>query len=158
MKKFIFVIGLCVLLLSMPLTPGKTPTMQICSFKKTNQLSSQPADAPSWAKGNFTGVWGITLFGIPTQPIGWISGYYENIGLGKLEAEYAVFNTTNATASLGGIMVWVFFFGAVKNYASGNTTVMSGIGIANQTHYYLRLNAIIGPSYYMHVKYTKFES
>jgi hypothetical protein len=159
MKKQLIVLGIILLLIVMPALPTvistpvqknplplqKTPTYQLLD------------PAPDWAKGNFSGVWGITILGVPTQPLGWINGYYENIGLGKLEAEYADFNSTNATATLGGFMLWIFFFGGVKNIATGNTTWVSGIGVANETDYYLRLNAIIGPSYYMFVQYTKFE-
>ena len=96
--------------------------------------------------------------GIPLPPAGWIKGYFANApGIGRLEAGYAEFGETNATNILSGYMIWIFFLGGVTNVATGNGTWVSGIGVANETHFYWRLNAIIGPSYYIHCEYSKFE-
>jgi hypothetical protein len=89
-------------------------------------------------------------------PLGWITGYYQNIGLGKLDGVYAAFNQTNATAYLRGVMIWIFFMGAAGSLQTGNATWVSGIGTANKTHFYWRLNPLIGPSYYIFCSYTKF--
>ena len=113
---------------------------------------------PDWATGNFSGVWGVTILGVPLAPSGWITGYYQKIGLGRLEAVYALFNQTNATSYLKGMMLWIFFLGGAGSLLSGNVTWVTGIGVANQTHFYWRINAIIGPSFYIHCQYTKFEN
>jgi len=158
MKKIILFVGLCCLVLIAPITIGASiqktiPSKQIIP---SNHAVAPCAEPPAWAKGNFSGFWGITVLGVPLAPIGWITGYYQNIGFGKLEALYADFNQTNATSSLGGFMLWIFFFGGATNLQTGNATWVSGIGIANQTSFYWRINALIGPSFYIRCNYTAF--
>ena len=160
MLKKTLIIGICCLLFLVPAASGFiTPTQQSYQPQKlTRPLPLQTLDdPPEWANGNFTGVWGLTILGIPTPPIGWITGYYENIGLGRFAGVFDEFNQTNATNALIGIMLWVFVLGGVGNIATGNGTYVTGLGVANETHYYARLSAIIGPSYYIHVEYAKFE-
>ena len=163
MKKILSILGVCFLLIAMsgmtaiPTSVTKnarTNKLNLTNFKKPLSTLEDP---PDWANGNFTGVWGLNVLGIPLPPSGWITGYYQEIGLGRLEAVFAKFNQTEPTGAILGIMLWIFFIGGVGSIATGNGTYIVGIGIANDTHYYLRLNAIIGPSYYMHVEYTRFE-
>jgi len=168
MKKIIIILGVCFLLLSIPVTIAiNTPNLALSTLKtiikneksklKSSLNIGKLDDPPAWANGNFTGVWGVNILGIPTNPIGWIAGYYQNIGLGQFAAVFGEFNKTNASGALIGIMLWVFFIGGVGSTTTGNGTYVAGIGVANETHYYVRLHAIIGPSYYIHVKYTEFE-
>ena len=151
------------MLIAMPALTALSPQMvhQLKIPLPRRMMPEMPVDAlddpPEWANGNFTGVWGLTLLGVPLAPVGWISGYYENIGLGRFAGVFAEFNQTNATGALIGMMLWVFFIGGVGSLATENGTYVAGIGVANETHYYVRLHGIIGPSYYIHVEYTKFE-
>jgi hypothetical protein len=161
MKKIVIMtFVICIVLSSM----SSATTLPLQKNNKIQQLLPQATTTmenqtpPDWAKGNFSGVWGITVLGVPAAPSGWITGYYQNIGFGKLEAVYADFNHTNATAYLNGFMVWIFFLGGTGNLPTGNVTWVTGIGVANQTHFYWRINAIIGPSFYIHCQYTKFEN
>ena len=163
MKKILITLGICIILLSTPMiiaVPNELLDNTI-TIKPSMPLSEkQPEnfdDPPVWANGNFTGIWGLNILGIPLEPIGWITGYYQNIGLGNFAAVFGEFNETNASGALIGIMLWVFFLGGVGSTETGNGTYVTGLGIANETHYYVRLHAIIGPSFYIHVKYTKFE-
>lgn len=162
MKKFIFVILLAVMLVAMPsIASFQVPSKNNHSIKlkNLNQQLMQNDTPPDWAKGNFSGVWGLNFLGLPLKPAGWIKGYFANQpGLGRLEAEFAEFNVTNATGIIGGYMIWIFFLGFVGSAETGNGTYVAGIGVANETHFYWRLNAIIGPSYYIHCEYTKFET
>jgi hypothetical protein len=158
MKKIVLCVSLCGLLLLSPITIGASiqkivPTQPTILTKNRLTYLGEP---PAWANGNFSGVWGLSFLGYPLTPIGWITGYYQNIGLGKLESVYAEFNQTNATSFLSGIMIWIFFMGGAGSIQSGNGTWVSGIGIANQTHFYWRLNALIGPTFYIFCNYTKF--
>ncbi len=163
MKKILSILGVCFLLVAMsamsamPISVNKNARIikpNLPNFQKPLPTLDDP---PEWANGNFTGVWGLNILGIPLPPSGWIYGYYQEIGLGQLAAVFAEFNQTEPTGAILGIMLWVFFIGGVGSIATGNGTYVAGIGVANETHYYLRLNAIIGPSYYMHVEYTRFE-
>lgn len=157
LKKLLMNISICCLVILLPTAVGLPAHQQVPNLQSyLNTQSRIMDDIPDWANGNFTGEWGITLFGIPAAPAGWITGYYENIGLGKLDAVYAIFNETNATAFLRGIMLWIFFMGGAGSLQGGNATWVVGIGVANETHFYWRINAIIGPSFYIHCAYTPF--
>ena len=162
MKKALFVLGICLILVGMS-TASALPLPKLrhleAKIPNTTYPVSNNDTPPDWAKGNFTGVWGLNFLGIPLPPIGWIKGYFAHTpGWGRLEGGYAEFNVTNATNNLTGFMIWIFFLGGVTNIATGNGTYVSGIGVANETHFYWRLNAIIGPTYYIHCEYTKFET
>lgn len=160
MKK-ILILGVCFIMICMPIIPAypsltKNSTFPQLHKKTTTTLTNDTP--PDWASGNFSGVWGINILGFPAPPSGWVKGYYAiQPGLGRLEAEFAEFNVTNATGRIGGFMIWVFFLGAVQSTATANGTYVSGIGVANETHFYWRLTAIFGFSYYIHCEYTKFE-
>lgn len=160
MKKIILTLGVCFLLLAMPLITA-SPMKQIKNPKIKKILSDiekqGPAldDPPEWANGNFSGVWGITILGFPTPPMGWVAGYYQEIGLGTLAGVFGPFNS-NATGAIAGIMLWIFFMGGVEDIATEKGTYVAGIGVANETHYYMRLHGILGPNYYMSVEYTRF--
>jgi len=163
MKKILAVLAISMLLCTMPVLTASPNT--ILKNMKTVQPATQLLkkqelsldEPPEWANGNFSGVWGLNLFGIPLEPAGWITGYYQNIGLGNFAGVFGEFNETNATGALVGFMLWIFFLGGVGSIDTENGTYVSGLGIANETHYYVRLSAIIGPSFYILVKYTPFE-
>jgi hypothetical protein len=160
MKKILVIGGICILLITMPMITAM-PTELVKNSQTLKPLLKKQTvsldEPPDWANGNFTGVWGVNLLGVPLAPIGWIVGYYQNIGLGNFAGVFGSFNDTNATGAIIGMMLWVFFLGGVGSIETGNGTYVSGLGIANETHYYIRLHAIIGPSFYIHVEYTKFE-
>jgi hypothetical protein len=158
MKKIISILVICVFLSVLPLTTA-APIQKDLSIQRAPAPTTYDNETPpTWATGNFSGVWGVTVLGVPLAPAGWITGHYQKIGFGRLEAVYAEFNQTNATSFLRGIMLWIFFFGGAGSLATGNATWVSGIGVANETHFYWRINAIIGPSFYIHCSYTKFEN
>jgi len=161
MKKLIIALGICFLLVGMPaMTAFPLGKIRHTStiFPMTSQVSLDTNAPPDWAAGNFSGVWGLNLAGVPLPPAGWVEGYFDNQpGLGRLEADFANFNVTNATGLIAGFMLWVFFIGGVQSVETGNGTWVAGIGVANETHFYWRLSAIIGPSYYIHCEYSKFE-
>ena len=161
MKKLIIAMGICFLLVGMPAMTA-FPTEKIrhtrTIFPTISPISLDNDAPPDWAAGNFSGVWGLNILGVPLPPAGWVKGYFANQpGLGRLEAGFAEFNVTNATGLIGGFMLWVFFIGGIQSVETGNGTYVAGIGVANETHFYWRLNAIIGPSYYIHCEYSKFE-
>jgi hypothetical protein len=161
MKKILLAIVIGFLLLGMPAIlahPMQNIRQAGTAILPRENISYTNDTPPDWAAGNFSGVWGVNILGIPLPPIGWIEGYFSHApGFGLLEGGYAEFNETNATNILGGLMIWIFFLGGVTNIATGNGTYVSGIGVANETHFYWRLNAIIGPSFYIHCEYSKFE-
>jgi hypothetical protein len=165
MRKIVVVIGICFLISVMPITTAisfPNRSQPISKIEKTQRFIFNDEksvctldDPPEWANGNFSGEWGITLLGLPVKALGWIEGYYQNIGFGRLEGYLAEFNKT-ASTKISGVMLYVFFLGGVEDISTGNGTFVSGIGIANETHFYWRISAIIGPSFYMACEYSKF--
>ena len=76
MKRILVVLGICITLLSAPMiaaVPNEllekskliTPAMPL--LKKEIVALDDP---PEWANGNFTGVWGVNILGIPLDPSG----------------------------------------------------------------------------------------
>ena len=161
MKNILLTVGICIIIIGMPMSMA-TPAVNHVARQRSLSVS-QPSSIgndtpPDWAAGNFTGVWGVNILGFPLPASGWVEGYFAvQPGLGRIEGEFAEFNVTNATGWFAGQMIWVFFLGAVGSVETGNGTWVSGIGVANESHFYWRLNAIIGPSYYIHCEYSKFE-
>jgi hypothetical protein len=159
MKKTLVILGICLLVVSMTAATG----MPIKEFGnlRTHQVPYNPTkltnDPPDWATGNFSGVWGMNLLGIPLPPAGWVEGYYSDVLVGRLEGEFAEFNVTNATAYLKAIAFGPFLLGAVGSMETGNGTWITGLGGVNETNFYWRINLIIGPTFYMYGNYTRFE-
>ena len=159
MKKKIISLGLCCLLLLVPSITAFPVHHTITKASTLNppHQTDKMDPPPTWAHGNFSGVWGLTILGVPVGPSGWITGYYENIGLGQFDAVYGTFNETNASSFLRGFMLWIFFLGFAGNLQTGNGTWVMGLGVANETSYYCRINTIIGPSFYILANYYPFE-
>jgi hypothetical protein len=159
MKKIVVSISLCCLLLLFSVTAAYPIHQKISDAQITipSHQSYKMDDPPGWANGNFTGVWGITLFGVPLDPAGWITGYYENIGFGQVDAVYGTNNEADASSFLRGYMLWIYFLGFAGSIQTGNGTWVIGLGTANETHFYCRINAIIGPSFYIICQYMPFE-
>ena len=160
MKKIYLTLGICFILIAMPIMTAnpmkqiRNPRIKtlISDIERNNPALDEP---PEWANGEFAGVWGMTILGFPTPPMGWVAGYYQEIGLGTFAGLFGPFNG-NATGAIAGVMLWIFFMGGVEVLATGEGTYVAGIGVANETHYYMRLHGILGPNYYMSVEYTRF--
>ncbi len=114
-------------------------------------------DIPEWAQGEIKGVWGLTLFGLPLPEAGWIEGYATNKGVGRFEAIYDEKNNTNASNFLEGVYIGPFLLGKAGNRITGNGTLFVGIGGANETHVYFRIMGILGPTFYVHAEYERYE-
>jgi hypothetical protein len=113
---------------------------------------------PDWATGNFSGIWGINVVGQPFPPAGWLAGYYSNMGIGRFVGVFALFNATNVTGYIGGILLGPFMLGIVGNSTTKNQTFFVGLGGANQTHFYWRIMGFVGPTFYMYGIYTPFHN
>lgn len=131
----------------------------------TMSVTSAPAeeqnndDAPDWALGNFSGVWGLNFLGFPLPPSGWVEGYYSTWGLGQIQGTYGNYNQDNYF-EIQGTMLWIFMFGFIRDPQTGNGTAFTGLGgiKAETQEFYYRLNGIIGPTFYMLGNYTPFET
>ena len=115
-------------------------------------------DAPAWAKGLYSGQWGISIFGLPVLPIGWFTGFSkQGFILLRFEGIFANFNVTvrNATGGLNGVILGPFMLGGVRNLTTDNGTFFVGLGGRNATtsEFYFRIMVFVGPNFYMYGKY-----
>lgn len=115
-------------------------------------------NAPAWAKGLYSGQWGISIFGLPVLPIGWFTGFSkQGFILVSFEGIFANFNVTirNATGGLNGVILGPFILGGVRNLTTGNGTFFVGLGGRNATtsEFYFRIMVFFGPNFYMYGKY-----
>ena len=70
MKKLLAILGVCFLLAIMPINFAKSTTTlnlvqnntDLCN-KDFNKISLPTDDPPQWANGNFSGLWGLDIWG-----------------------------------------------------------------------------------------------
>ena len=161
MKKHIVILGICVLLVMMP----ATISISIPNEKQeltTNEYIDEPAqtidDPPGWANGNFSGVWGLDIWGETHIPLGWIYGYYKNqVKFGYFYAAFADFWGENNTNYLQGLLIGPYMLGALGQNESANETVFVGLGGYNETNFHWRIMGWEGPTFFMHGTYTRFD-
>jgi hypothetical protein len=158
------------LIIGMPLAAGMhTPTLKslktegntvIKEIVPNKTISNSPTvdEPPSWANGNFSGVWGIDIWGEYQIPIGWMFGYYKhNTNFGYFYAAFANFGYENVSWYIQGYFFGPFMFGSLGENQSANTTLFVGIGRYNETSYYWRIMGETGPTFFMNGDYTKFD-
>ncbi len=148
--------------------PATTMALQMPVFNKTTRHhsplvaitpSSHTADhPPSWANGNFTGEWGIDIWGQVQIPIGWLFGYYKRKP--DFGYFYAAFNTWNGedneTSFLQGFFFGPYMLGTLGQNESANETAFVGLGGYNNTNFSWRVMGLEGPTFFMSGEYTKF--
>jgi hypothetical protein len=158
------VLGVCVLLITMPATLSKTTSTLKFAQRNTNVLTPEfekttsPADdPPDWANGNFSGLWGFDIWGEWHIPVGWMFGYYKrNTNFGYFYAGFAEFGEPNATWFIKGYIFGPFMFGSIGENEYANETLFVGIGRYNDTNYHWRLMGEEGPTFFVDGTYTKF--
>lgn len=159
-KKLIFV-GIIVLVLCMPVSMSysiSTPATKNIESYKSCAAGNNTTTPPDWAVGNFSGVWGLNILGVPLEPAGWIEGYYSDTFLFRMQGVYGKNNETEPMCNISTWAFGPFLFGGAQNISTGNGTFIMGLGGVNETqHFYWRISAIIGPNFYIYGTITKFE-
>lgn len=167
MKKLIIVIGVCFLLLAMPATIAiSTPNLKLAKrsssiFTRVNfdkeKNGSPEDDPPGWANGNFSGLWGLDIWGQWHIPVGWTYGYYKRTPeFGYFYAGFGNFAQENASWYIQGYFFGPFMFGSMGENEYANETLFVGIGGINETDYHWRMMGKVGPTFYVEGTYTKF--
>lgn len=163
MKKIFLIIGVCVILLGM----STATAISIHKIKNINSekiitstISADPENAPNWAVGNFTGKWGLNVWGADWLPLGCVEGYYGkgfhwNVKIGRLLIEYAR-NDEENSSKLEGIFFGPYLLGKATD-ENGNETAFVGIGSYNETNFRWRVMGEVGPTLYMKGTFAKFE-
>lgn len=165
MKKKAIIIGICVLLVSMPITVAISPSATDDNSLVKEIVSTDDSSVPSWAQGSFNGSWAYDFLGagIPWPPLGNISGYYStgyhwNVKFCYFMVDFKYYSGENATI-LNGVIFGPYMFGNAIELESGNKTAFVGIGHynASSSEFLWRLMSFKGPTFFMSGKYTKFE-
>jgi hypothetical protein len=159
-----------VLLLGMPLATSintsimtnanlmTTPAENHMTLIKNTDQPRTTDEPPSWANGNFTGVWGYDIWGEVHFPVGWMFGYYRhNTNFGYFYAGFADYGHENISWYIQGYFFGPFMFGSLGENESANTTIFVGIGRYNETNYHWRVMGETGPIFFIDGTYTKFD-
>jgi hypothetical protein len=169
MKHMVLLVGIGLLMLGMPLAQstntaimadaaGSVLTDTAAPGIRSNDQSQTTDEPPSWANGNFSGVWGYDIWGEVHIPVGWMLGYYRhNTKFGYFYAGFAEFGAENISWFIQGYFFGPFMFGSLGQNESANTTLFVGIGRYNETNYYWRLMGETGPTFFIYGTYTKFD-
>ena len=170
MKKLVLAICIGLMFVIMPAVSAYSSPIWILSKPKIQHLEQEInnlgetggpytlEDPPEWANGNFSGVWGIDIWGEAQIPLGWLYGYYrrqENFGY--FYAAFADFWEENDTNFMQGLLVGPFMFGSLGYNESANDTLFVGLGGYNTTHFYWRVMGQTGPTFFMYGEHTRFE-
>jgi hypothetical protein len=115
-------------------------------------------DPPAWANGNFSGVWGLDIWGQYHIPLGWMVGYYKlSVNIGYFAAGFNFFGENDISWFMQGYIFGIFMIGNMDANEYTNQTFFVGIGNCNQTNYHWRIIGEQGPVFFMHGKYTVYE-
>ena len=161
MDKKLLLVGLIALILCMPISMSYSiskPVIEETELFKASTTGNNTTGVPDWAVGNFSGVWGLNVLGLPLEPAGWIEGYYSDNFLFRMQGVYGKNNETEPMCNISFWAFGPFLFGGAQNISTGNGTFIMGLGGVNQTQqFYWRVSAIVGPNFYIYGNITKFE-
>jgi len=160
MKKILFILGICFLIALPAASAFSIPQLRSLRSNMT-QINSE-GDAPMWAAGNFTGEWGVNIWGHDWITIGDFSGYYgsgflRNIKISRFQIEYNESGSDNGTI-LHGIFFGPYLLGMSIEVDTGNTTNFVGLGGYNETsaEFHWRIMGLHGPTLFMRGTYAEF--
>lgn len=165
MKKLMLVIVTSFLLTVMPVTIGiSTTNCYLISNKNSysnidtiQSIFALVDEPPNWANGNFTGYWGLDIWGETHIPLGYMFGYYKRTpNFGYFYADFESFWSENDTWYIQGYFFGPFMFGSLGENEYANESLFVGLGGYNETHYHWRIMGQTGPTFFMHGIYTKF--
>ena len=154
MKKIFIFFGICIVLIAQNIAATNNIYIDEKSYTLDNFLYKEiiKDDPPDWATGEFNGTWGISIGGLPAIELGWVEGYFDNLGIfGRIEGDFAVWQNDDPTAYMNGIIIGYYTIGIVGDYINpDNATFYIGLGAPNEDgEFYYRINLFIGPSWYM---------
>lgn len=148
-RKKIFLIIAVSLVLLIPIT-SSTYNKEIISNNIHNFLS----DPPDWASNYFYGVVGLTdQNGRPQNHMGFTAGYCQDNFKGRFAGYISKDSDRDPEFFIAGKTTGFFLLGIIGNISTEKYTGIVGIGMRNETHFYFRIMAIVGPTFYIAGKY-----
>ena len=154
MKKIIGIVGICIIILAQNVIAINNELINEANEISDGCVDKQiiKDDPPDWATGEFNGTWGVSIGGLPSLELGWVEGYFDNLGIfGRIEGDFAIWGIEEPTAYISGFVIGVYMIGVVGDYINpDNATFYIGLGAPNEDYeFYYRINLFIGPSWYM---------
>jgi hypothetical protein len=163
LKNLLLLAVIGTLLIGMPITTGisQPPSYHSKSIENllfNNKTAEKMDIPPTWANGNFTGVWGLDIWGQHEIPLGWMFGYYKlSIDIGYFAAGLNIFGEPDISWFIQGYIFGIFMFGHMGENDYTNETFFVGIGKCSKTNYHWRIIGEEGPVFYMEGEYTVFD-
>jgi len=163
MKKCLIVLAVCFLFASLSAT-GAVAVTDAESIKNNAEsfveISSDSEDVPGWAVGNFTGEWGLNVWGHDWFSIGPVNGYYGqgfigSIKLGRFLITYTELDGENGTM-FQGLFIGPYLLGVATDIQTDNTSAFVGLGSYNETNFRWRLMGMQGPTLFMRGAFNEF--
>jgi hypothetical protein len=158
MKKVLEIIGLSLILIAIPSTQSislKDIKEVYCDIDNEYKTILPYDSPPEWATCTFIGLFGITdQLGNPTEPFGRIAGYCSDDFKGRFAGVTIGLNNTEPRGFIAGYTNRLFLFGIIGNITNEQHIFIIGIGGTNDTHFYFRMMAIRGPTFYIAGKYS----
>jgi hypothetical protein len=159
MKMKIITVGVFFILVLIPIcTAFTTPEIKFrdINIQKNSNISLTKFDEPpDWATNSFIGYSGITdINGKPQEPSRVIMGYSQDDFKEKFFGITVNLSNEEADSYFGGYIAGPFLFGIIGDINSDWKTPIVGLGGRNETHFYFRAMAILGPTFYIIGKYT----
>lgn len=157
MKKFLASLMICFLVASLSVASSAP----LSKAKLVVESSSNSADAPDWAVGNFTGEWGLNIWGDDWFAIGPVNGYYGqgfvgSVKFGRFLMTYLESDGENGT-SFQGLFVGPYLLGIATDLQTENSSAFVGLGSYNETAFRWRIMAMEGPTLFMRGTFNEFE-
>jgi hypothetical protein len=119
-----------------------------------NKIHCLISDPPDWASGYFYGIVGLTDYNGRTQNhMGYTAGYCQDNFKGHFAGLISSDSDRDPELFIAGKITGSLLFGSIRNITTEKHLGIVGIGIRNETHFYFRLMAIIGPTFYIAGKY-----
>jgi hypothetical protein len=117
-------------------------------------------DIPIWALGNFSGRWGINIWGEDWFTIGTLEGYYGHgfyldNKFSRFFINYSEYNVKNFTL-LSGYFFGPYLFG-FRIEGKSQQIPFVGLGSYNETHFRWRIIGFNGPTLFMKGIFSKFK-
>ena len=162
MKK-VFPIIIGILLIGLPITTAISPsnTQLLKPIKeniKNTKITSIKDSPPVWAKGNFSGEWGLDIWGEENIPLGWMIGYFKlSINIGFFAAGFNFFGEPAISWFIQGYIFGIFMFGDMGENEYTNQTFFVGLCNHTRNNYNWRIIGEHGPMFFMRGSHTRFD-
>ena len=144
----------------MPLTMAfflPTTDYMIEKIKNTEDPFLTIGDPPEWATGYFYGIKGNTdNEGKPLEPNEYIVGYCSDYFKGKFAGALLNIETEDVVGYTGGKIIGPFMLGIIGDKSEQQSLIV-GLGVRNETHFYFRTMKLVGPNNYLVGQYFPLE-